>query len=166
MPLIEKNTCQNIGFFMEFFFSIILAFIYPEFGSKEGPLKPEWTIKSFGTILIFLLNGCSIRSEELYRTILQYRIHLFIQIFSFIICPILFTVLSTFYRTLTYQYQLSIGIKALGTLPSPVSTAAFVVRAIGGNEAIAMLNSTIGSLLGTILTPILLYMMLGGTFTG
>lgn len=25
-------------------------------------------------------------------------------------------------------------IKALGTLPSPVSTAAFVVRAIGGNE--------------------------------
>lgn len=68
-------------------------------------------------------------------------------------------------------------IKALGTLPSPVSTAAFVVRAIGGNEvigegwedqkllfhlffkAIAMINSTIGSLLGTILTPMLLYMM-------
>ncbi|CAF1286118.1 unnamed protein product [Adineta steineri] len=131
-----------------------------------GPLKPELTIKSLGTIIIFLLNGCSIRSEELYETILQYRTHLFIQIFSFLVCPILFTILSTIYRFLTYQYQLSIGIKALGTLPSPVSTAAFVVRAIGGNEAIAMLNSTIGSLLGTLVTPILLYIMLGGSFSG
>ncbi|CAF1200028.1 unnamed protein product [Adineta ricciae] len=96
---------------------------------------------------------------------LQYRIHLSIQVFSFCICPILFLILSTIYRLLTYQYQLAMGIKALGTLPSPVSTAAFVVRAIGGNEAIAMLNSTIGSLLGTLLTPVLLYIMLGGTLT-
>ncbi|CAF1196322.1 unnamed protein product, partial [Adineta ricciae] len=129
------------------------------------PLKPDSTIKFLGTMIIFLLNGCSIRSEELYQTMLQYRIHLSIQVFSFCICPILFLILSTIYRLLTYQYQLAMGIKALGTLPSPVSTAAFVVRAIGGNEAIAMLNSTIGSLLGTLLTPVLLYIMLGGTLT-
>ncbi|CAF1676963.1 unnamed protein product [Rotaria magnacalcarata] len=162
----RKTHLSKYWFLYGIFFSIILAFIYPEFGSKEGLLKPEWTIKSLGTIIIFLLNGCSIRKEELYRTVLQYRIHLCIQLFSFLICPILFTILSTIYRSLTYQYQISIGIKALGTLPSPVSTAAVVVRAIGGNEAIAMLNSTIGSLLGTMLTPILLYMMLGGTFVG
>ncbi|CAF0851658.1 unnamed protein product [Rotaria sordida] len=162
----RQTHLSKYWFLYGIFFSIILAFIYPEFGSTEGPLKPEWTIKLLGTIIIFLLNGCSIRSEELYRTVLQYRIHLFIQIFSFIICPFLFTILSTIYRSLTYQYQVAIGIKALGTLPSPVSTAAYVVRAIGGNEAIAMLNSTLGSLLGTMLTPILLYMMLGGTFSG
>ena len=28
-----------------------------------GPLKPDWTIKLLGTMIIFLLNGCSIRSE-------------------------------------------------------------------------------------------------------
>ncbi|CAF4018385.1 unnamed protein product [Rotaria sp. Silwood2] len=130
----RQTHLSKYWFLYGIFFSIILAFIYPEFGSKEGPLKPEWTIKSLGTIIIFLLNGCSIRREELYRTVLQYRIHLFIQIFSFLICPFLFTILSTIYRSLTYQYQVAIGIKALGTLPSPVSTAAYVVRAIGGNE--------------------------------
>ncbi|UJR27294.1 hypothetical protein I4U23_008589 [Adineta vaga] len=161
----RKTHLSKYWFLYGIFLSILLAFIYPELGSKEGPLKPESTVKFLGTMIIFLLNGCSIRSEELYQTILQYRIHLSIQIFSFLICPILFLILSTVYRLSTYQYQLSIGIKALGTLPSPVSTAAFVVRAIGGNEAIAMLNSTIGSLLGTLLTPTLLYIMLGGSFT-
>jgi hypothetical protein len=33
-----------------------------------------------------------------------------------------------------FFFYFSSRIKALGTLPSPVSTAAFVVRAIGGNE--------------------------------
>lgn len=91
-----------------------------------GPLKPDATVKLLGTMIIFLLNGCSVRSEvrrittscsitlarlwqELYRTILQYRIHLSIQVFSFVICPILFIVLSTIYRVATYQYQLSVG---------------------------------------------------------
>ncbi|CAF0757206.1 unnamed protein product [Adineta ricciae] len=161
----RKAHLSKYWFLYGIFLSILLAFIYPELGSKEGPLKPDSTIKFLGTMIIFLLNGCSIRSEELYQTMLQYRIHLSIQVFSFCICPILFLILSTIYRLLTYQYQLAMGIKALGTLPSPVSTAAFVVRAIGGNEAIAMLNSTIGSLLGTLLTPVLLYIMLGGTLT-
>ena len=64
--------------------SILLALIYPELGLKEGharkdddldgernnqassllgPLRPEWTVKFLGTIVIFLFNGCSIRSE-------------------------------------------------------------------------------------------------------
>ncbi|CAF0735506.1 unnamed protein product [Didymodactylos carnosus] len=69
---------------------IILALIYPELGSNEGPLKPDITVKYGGIIIIFLINGCSIRSG-----------------------------------------------------------------------AIAIFNSAVGSLLGTIITPVLLYMMVG-----
>jgi len=124
----RKQHLSKYWFLYGIFLSIMLAFIYPNFGSKDGPLKPDWTIKLFGTMLIFFLNGCSIRSEvnncetkqkkyentnnfskELYKTLLQYRIHVFIQIFSFAICPFVFLILSTIYRFLTYQYQLSLG---------------------------------------------------------
>lgn len=93
LDLIEKcllfnvlNIWSNIGFFMEYssrFFSLFSIHKSEQTmvirqsidrqtdfrWTKEkqrcllGPLKPEWTVKSLGTMFIFFLNGCSIRSE-------------------------------------------------------------------------------------------------------
>lgn len=41
-------------------------------------------------------------------------------------------------------------------MPPPVSSAVILTRAAGGNEAAALFNSVIGSLLGVIVTPIIL----------
>ncbi len=72
----------------------------------------EWMFNTKrGEMFKFINLFYSFSKQELYQTILQYRIHLSIQIFSFMICPILFTILSIIYRLLTYQYQLSIGYK-------------------------------------------------------
>ena len=74
------NICSSIGFFTAYSFrSFSLFSIHkseqtmvsrrstPDEQRKRhcllGPLKPEWTVKLFGTMLIFFLNGCSIRSE-------------------------------------------------------------------------------------------------------
>jgi len=82
MFVIQRNEHLFKHWFLYgIFISIFLAFVYPQIGTNDGdrltdrwrwketkccllgPLKPEWTVKSFGTMFIFFLNGCSIRSE-------------------------------------------------------------------------------------------------------
>lgn len=41
-------------------------------------------------------------------------------------------------------------------MPPPVSSAVILTKSIGGNEAAAIFNSALGSILGIILTPLLL----------
>lgn len=76
----QRKHLSKYWFLYGICLSILLAYIYPELGGKEGfefvivtkmstlrsslgPLRPDWTIKLIGTMIIFLLNGCSIRSE-------------------------------------------------------------------------------------------------------
>lgn len=66
------------------------------------------------------------------------------------------------YRRL-YKLISSININALksslitvGCMPPPVSSAVILTRSAGGNETAALFNSIIGSLLGVIITPIIL----------
>ncbi len=48
------------------------------------------------------------------------------------------------------------GLTTLSCMPPPVSSAVILTRAVGGNEAAAVFNSALGSVLGVFVTPALL----------
>ncbi|KAL2911791.1 LRR receptor-like serine/threonine-protein kinase RGI2 [Polyrhizophydium stewartii] len=53
------------------------------------------------------------------------------------------------------------GLLVLACLPSPVGSSLILTRACAGNEATSIFNSTLGSLLGIVATPALVFVFLG-----
>lgn len=67
---------------------IFFAGIYPKFGSKEGPLHTDLTVKYGAVFIIFFISGLSLQTESIWYTFRQYKLHLFIQLYTFIFIPI------------------------------------------------------------------------------
>ncbi|KAJ8916607.1 hypothetical protein NQ315_000252 [Exocentrus adspersus] len=142
---------------------IFLAGVYPKLGSKEGPLHTDYTVKYGAVFLIFLISGLSLKTDSISRTFLQYELHFFIQVFTFLFIP-LYT--QFFVKTLSLFGINSWVLKGLITvacMPPPVSSAVILTRAAQGNETAAILNSVLGSFIGIIITPLSLLFNLGST---
>eukprot|EP00039_Didymoeca_costata_P023524 m.7389 g.7389 ORF g.7389 m.7389 type:complete len:385 (+) comp3706_c0_seq1:339-1493(+) len=157
-------TLRNNWFLVMLVGVIFLAGAAPHFGSKKGPLHPEITVKILAVSFIFFTSGLTLKTEDLKNSVLQVRIHLFIQLFSFIGIPILIAGLVHILKLSTSLDALLLrGFIVVSCLPPPVSSAAILTRAVGGNEAAAIFNSAFGSFLGIIVTPPLLFLRVGAS---
>ncbi|XP_053400296.1 sodium/bile acid cotransporter 7-like isoform X2 [Mercenaria mercenaria] len=126
---------------------ICLAKFAPEIGSKGGILMPEITVKYIAVFIIFFNSGVSLRSEDLGRALLQVKVHVFIQGFTFILFPVIIFTLVKFLSVGEFNKHILEGLKILSCLPPPVSSAVILTKAVGGNEAAAIFNSAFGSFL-------------------
>ncbi|XP_071442057.1 sodium/bile acid cotransporter 7-like [Hetaerina americana] len=140
---------------------IFLAEINPELGARGGPLKPEITIKYLTVSLIFFISGLSLRTSELTNAIYQVKLHCFIQVFTMILIPILMLLLVKCLSVFKVNEWILKGLLTVSCMPPPVSSAVILTRTVGGNEAAAIFNSALGSLLGVIVTPLTLLYFLG-----
>ncbi|XP_077290647.1 sodium/bile acid cotransporter 7-B-like [Arctopsyche grandis] len=161
-PDLTKLLKQH-WFLLGIFFSILLAVLNPYIGAKGGPLKPEYTVKYGAVSIIFLLSGLTLNTESLHKVFKQYRLHSFIQLFTFVLIPVLVQGIAMCLWYAGVNVWILRGLITVGCMPPPVSSAVILTRAAGGNEAAALFNSVIGSLLGVILTPIILLFSLGST---
>ena len=55
-----------------------LAALIPDVGKKGGPLKPEITIKFVAVSIIFFLSGLSLKLSQLGRSVVRWRINLYV----------------------------------------------------------------------------------------
>ncbi|KJE89027.1 solute carrier family 10 [Capsaspora owczarzaki ATCC 30864] len=137
---------------------ISLARVVPWLGQTGGVLHPEYTVKYLAVMVIFFISGLSLRSEEFSQAIMQFRIHMFVQGFTFILVPSIVMVIVHFLFLFTsIDPWLLRGLLVVSCMPPPVSSAVILVKAIGGNEAASIFNSALGSLMGIFITPMLLY---------
>lgn len=142
--------------------AIFCAWLEPSIGNHGGPLRPEYTIKYLAVGIIFFNSGITLRTDELKHALMSARLHLLIQGFSLGIFPVAMTIFVSALRATTDTSPfLSTGLIVVGSMPPPVSSAVILTKAVGGNEAAAIFNSALGSLLGIVVTPILL-LQLGG----
>ncbi|KAI9146456.1 putative sodium bile acid cotransporter [Paraphysoderma sedebokerense] len=158
-----KAFCLRHWFFIGMMLAIALAAAYPKLGRKGGPLKPEYSIKYGGISLIFFLSGLGLKSHVLARTFLMWKIHLVIQVLSlgvipalgfgfsklFIICGLSFCGFNS------YRFIVCLS------MPTTISSNVVMTAAAKGNEAAALINATIGNILGIIISPALLLGFLG-----
>eukprot|EP00111_Clytia_hemisphaerica_P009372 TCONS_00027503-protein len=141
---------------------ILLAKMAPWIGMKGGPLHPEFTIKYMAVMIIFFNSGLSLKSEDLKAALFHYRLHIFIQGFTFVFFPLCMTFLMNVLPLADYvNKHLVKGIRVVSCMPPPVSSAVIITKAIGGNEAGAIFNSAMGSFLGIFVTPVLLLTFVG-----
>lgn len=142
--------------------AIALAAAYPPMGKKGGPLAPEVTVKYLVVSLIFFNSGISLRASELTAAVKNLKLYAVVQGFSMMLVPAGMSLLAPLARY-AFSDDIVEGLLVLGCMPPPVSSAVILTKSVGGNEAGAILNSTLGSFLGIVLTPVLLLYTVGAS---
>ena len=130
--------------------AIGLAAILPELGAIKStiPWKPFIQV---GIALLFFFYGLKLDPAQLRAGLSNWRLHVLIQVTTFLGFPLLVFALVNFVPGLDPNFAL--GISYLGALPSTVSAAVVLVSISGGNVPAAIFNASISSLLGVVMTP-------------
>nr|CAI5834622.1 unnamed protein product [Callosobruchus analis] len=135
---------------------IFVAAIYPELGSKQGPLHTEYSVKYGAVFIIFLISGLSLQTENIFSTLQQPRLHLFIQLYTFLFIPVFtqqFVLVLSVFGINSWVLK---GLVTVACMPPPVSSAVILTRTAHGSETAAIFNSVVGSFLlgSTTIVPL------------
>lgn len=128
-----------------------LAYLAPGFGSDASPI-PWHRITTLGVALIFFFYGLKLSTEKLKAGMRNWRLHVVVQLVTFVLFPVLALLARPFFKGTDNQLLWS-SIFFLTTLPSTVSTSVVMVSLAGGNIPAAIFNASISSLLGIVVTP-------------
>jgi sodium/bile acid cotransporter 7 len=129
-----------------------LAWLAPGPGAEGGWLHPEVLTKA-GVALIFFLHGLALSFAALRTGALNWRLHLLVQLCTFLVFPVIgFVLLAALGGRISAD--LLLGLFYLCALPSTVSSSVAMTAAARGNVAGAVFNATLSSLIGVVLTPL------------
>ncbi|KAI8340291.1 SBF-like CPA transporter family-domain-containing protein [Chlamydoabsidia padenii] len=139
-------------------FVIGLAFAIPWVGKSYGSIQAQYTVKWGAVIVIFFLSGLGLDVMVMLKTILRWRLHLYVQFVSFIILPFLawgivrfFIAVGANLDNMVYQGW----IIALST-STTVSSNSVMTRNANGNDSAAVFNAALGNVLGIFISPALM----------
>lgn len=132
---------------------VVLAYFQPGLGSKTSPV-PWKTITTVGVALVFFFYGLKLSFEKLRAGMRNWKLHLLVQMATFVLFPALALVVRPFLGSEAGELLWQ-SIFFLCALPSTVSTSVVMVSIAGGNLPAAIFNASISSLLGILITPLL-----------
>src|ERR1700740_984541 len=152
------------GFVLGLFAAVIIAFLFPQPGSRDGWLHPE-SISNFGIALILFLQGLSMPLEKVKRGAGNWRLHVIIQVFTFVVFPIVGLGFQLIEPHIWANEPRGIqqGFLYLCVLPSTVSTSAVLTSVARGNTAAALLSAAFSNIVGVVLTPLLVSFLMQAT---
>ncbi len=138
---------------------ILTGSLFPILGSKLNPDKITTTSL---VIALFFLSGLSLPTETLKEGMKDLRLHVFIQGFVYIVCPLYF-MLTAFPFKDVMDGRLIVGIYALACLPTTVSSCIVFTQLSGGNTIGTVFNASLSNLAGIFISPLLLTLFLKGS---
>lgn len=140
--------------------AILLAYAYPPLGATY--LAPKVTATWIAVMIIFLLSGIKLKSEELSKSFQQLRFNLFVQVFNFFVVS---SVVYGFSRLMLHlgalNRSLADGMVISASVPITVNMVLVLTTSANGDEAAAIFNAAFGNLTGVFLSPALILMYLG-----
>jgi solute carrier family 10 (sodium/bile acid cotransporter), member 7 len=137
---------------------VFLAWLFPDPGASGGILRSQ-VLSRVGVVLIFFFQGLTLSLTVLRMGLLQWRLHLFVQIFVFLVIPLLaITMVTAGGGWMTEELRL--GFIFLAVLPTTIATSVAYTAMTGGNVAGAVFNSTFANMAGIFITPLWIGMWL------
>jgi sodium/bile acid cotransporter 7 len=152
------------GFILGLILAVVLAFLFPTPGSRNGFLHPD-ILNNFGIALILFFQGLSLAFEKLKTGAGNWRLHGIIQSFTFIVFPLV-GILCYFTVPLVWTSEpvaIRQGLLYLCVLPSTISTSVVLTAVAHGNVAGALFNAALSNLMGVVLTPLLVHELMRTT---
>jgi sodium/bile acid cotransporter 7 len=140
--------------------AVVLASVAPGVGRSGGPLHGD-VLATVGIFAVFLLHGIDLSIDRLRAGVSRWRLHLFVQVFTFGVFPLLWVP----FRAAAGRAvppDLMLGFFYLCALPSTISSSVAMTAIARGNVPGAIFNATLSSLLGVFLTPLLVSVAFAG----
>jgi solute carrier family 10 (sodium/bile acid cotransporter), member 7 len=156
----QRSTVWTIvkqnGFIIALLCAVGLAFLFPSAGAKGGWLHPD-LVNNIGVALILFVQGLAMAVERMKAGAGNWRLHLIVQGFTFLVFPVVGWVFHEVTRAIWpgEPGALSDGFLYLCVLPSTVSTSVVLTSVARGNTPGAIFNAGLSNILGVMLTPLL-----------
>lgn len=142
------------GFLLALVAVVTAAVFVPQLGMTGGLLRFD-LIATYGIAVVFFLYGLTLAPDKLRKGASHWRLHLTIQLATFVLFPALvFLMLLPTGHLL--PAALVTGFLYLGALPSTVSSSVALTSLARGNVPIAIFNATLSSIIGVFATPALM----------
>ena len=135
------------------------------FSKAVTPLNPDGTTVMILVVVLFLVQGFKLPTENIIRGLTNFRLHLFTQSFIFIINPVYFFILMKIFSPFI-DSRFVIGIYALSTLPTSVSSCTVFTGNAGGNVSGTMFNAALSNISGVFISPLLISLLLSTSGQG
>jgi sodium/bile acid cotransporter 7 len=133
---------------------VAAAAVWPEIGAKGGVIHIEW-ITTYGVAVVFFLYGLTLAPEKLRQGMGHWRVHITVQLGTFVLFPIVVLALGLPLRSFIPE-EVWTGFFFIAAVPSTVSSSVAMTSLAKGNVPVAIFNATLSSLLGVFLTPLLM----------
>jgi sodium/bile acid cotransporter 7 len=128
---------------------IFFAYLSPRVGS-------HWVVGRValcGLFVTFFCYGIGMSPAIIRNGITNWKLHLTVQLTTFLTFPIIVLVARQFFITESTK-EIWLGIFYMSVLPSTVSTSVVMVSLAGGNLTAAIFNASISGMIGVFVTPI------------
>lgn len=149
------------GFVLIMLTAIALALAAPEIGTGNGPLHLG-LVTSLGVALVFFLHGAALSRDKLLAGARNWRLHAFVQSFTYLVFPIVGAALFLALRE-RLPADLLLGVFFLCALPSTVSSSVAMTSMARGNVPGSIFNATISGLIGMAATPLLMGLVISAS---
>src|SRR6266478_3572214 len=156
----NKGSLQN-GFIIALLCSVALAFLFPSPGARGGWMHPD-LLNNAGIALILFVQGLAMAVERMRSGAGNWRLHLIIQSFTFLLFPIVGLAFHEITRIIwpSEPSALRDGFLYLCVLPSTVSTSVVLTAVARGNTSGAIFNAALSNILGVMFTPLLVRLLM------
>ncbi|MBF5046588.1 bile acid:sodium symporter [Aggregicoccus sp. 17bor-14] len=153
-PLSALRRLARDRFLLGMAAAVLLAVLLPGLGRSGGPLHAD-LLADAGIFLVFLLHGLGLSPAALAEGARRWRLHLFVQAFTFGLFPLLW-LLADALAGRWLPPALSLGFLYLCAVPSTISSSVAFTAVARGNVPGAIFDASLSSALGVVLTPLLL----------
>lgn len=162
----QMNKQRLTNFYFKYDFPILillaigLAKLYPPLGALY--LAPQITASWVAVMIMFLLSGLGLKTKEFAKALKKIKFNVFVQLFNFLACSsFVFGISRLLIVSGALDVALADGMLICSCLPLALNTAIILTVAAGGDEAAAVFHTTIGNILGVLVSPMLILMYLG-----
>ena len=148
-------------------FFILLASQVQVPGSQQE--KKEIVVTYLCVAVIFLITGCTLPTKVLFANYSRWKLHIFVQLQSFLLTSaIVYGVVSLCATNPDFMDPgLLVGLIFTGCVPTTISSNVIMTKQANGNQALTVVQSTLGNFLGPFISPllILMYLSTGAWYT-
>lgn len=136
--------------------TVVVAIIFPARGHFAEVFD---SLTNVVIALLFYLYGARLSTQEALNGLKNWRLHLTILAFTFVLYPILGLALRPL--TLFISHDMYLGILYLTLVPSTVQSSVAFTSVAKGNIAGAIVSAPASNLVGVIMTPLLVMALMG-----